>query len=250
MRICVISDVHFKYLHDKPFDKENSAAVLNFLQDSVGKYNLMILNGDIFDLWFDWKHTIIGQYFPILHRFANIREAGCKLVLISGNHDFWFNGFLSEHLGMKVEDREYRLMADGRRMLFTHGDLHTVNDLRYKVFRRVIRLPLVKAAFSLLHPDLALSIGALFSRSSRMRKVCSRLKSRKASGMRAWAVKQINGGKSDIVVMGHSHDPILEDIGSGVYANSGDWVQNHTYVEIIEGKLQLIKYIQTKETVK
>lgn len=250
MRICVISDVHFKYRQDDPSDRENTEIVLGFLKDSVGKYDLMVLNGDIFDLWYDWKYTMIGPYFPILHALANIHEAGCKLVLVSGNHDFWFNGFLTNHLGIRIVDREYRLKADGKRMMFTHGDLHTVNDLRYKVFRRIIRLPLIKGMFALMHPEVALSIGAMCSRSSRFRSVLNNLKSKKAIGMRAWAIKQITSGMADIVVMGHSHTPTREEAAGGVYANCGDWVRHHTYVEIVEGNLQLKEYKNTKETVK
>jgi UDP-2,3-diacylglucosamine hydrolase len=242
MRICVISDVHFKYIHDKPHDRENNAIALRFLSECVGKYDLMVLNGDIFDLWFDWKYTIIAQYFPILHRLANIRDAGCKLVLISGNHDFWFNSFLSTHLGMRIEDRQYKLQTDGKTMVFAHGDLYTENDTRYKIFRALVRIPVVKSLFSLLHPDLALSIGAMLSRSSRVRNVCSQVKTRMDSGLRKWAERQINSGCADIVVLGHNHEPCREDISGGVYANCGDWVKNHSYVEIDAGNVTLNMY--------
>jgi len=64
MRVCVISDLHYKYTDPCPEDRENSALVLSFLAEAKGKYDLMILNGDIFDLWFDWRYGIIKQYFP------------------------------------------------------------------------------------------------------------------------------------------------------------------------------------------
>jgi len=140
MKICVLSDIHFKYIQSSPDDKANARIVLSFLREAVGRYDLMVLNGDIFDLWYDWKYTIIKQYFPLLHRLAEIGEQGCKLVLISGNHDFWFNSFLRDYLRMEIHDDLYRLEADGKKMLFTHGDLHTVNDVRYKILRKVIRM--------------------------------------------------------------------------------------------------------------
>lgn len=242
MRICVISDVHFKYIADRAEDLENSRIVLSFLREAAGNYDLLVLNGDIFDLWFDWKYTLIKQYFPLLHRLAEIHEQGCRLVLISGNHDFWFNNFLPEYLGVEIHDSRYTLEADGKRMLFTHGDLHTVNDLRYKVLRKVIRLRGMKWLFSILHPDLALWIGKKMSRSSRLRRISSILQNQKVSGMLDYASKQIAKRRFDLVVMGHSHHPILQEQDGGTYANSGDWMLHHSYVEIIDGQIELKKY--------
>ncbi len=242
MRICVVSDTHFKFAHDRAEDRENAALLLSFLVQAVGKYDLLVLNGDIFDLWFDWKYTIIKQYFPLLHRLADIGEAGCRLVHISGNHDFWFNNFLGEYLNIAHYDDQYALTADGRKLLFTHGDLHTVNDLRYKLFRHFIRLQGVKWLFSLLHPDLALGLGRKMSRSSRFRQISQMLQKKKSAGLKQFASKQIEKGKYDIVAMGHSHHPQLKQIGSGWYVNCGDWIHHHTYVEIIDGNIELKQY--------
>jgi len=242
MNICVISDVHYKYRQESPADRENSQLFLSFLEGIAGRYDLLVLNGDIFDLYNDWKYTIVRQYFPVLHRLANILEAGCRIVYISGNHDFWFNGFLDKELGFELYSDHYSLNADGKELLFTHGDLYTVNDLRYKLFRRLIRTPLVRLSFDLLHPDLALTIGAAMSRSSRLRRMSDVLKRRKGNGLKTWARAQISKGKADIVIMGHNHEPEIISVGSGVYANAGDWLRNHSYLEILDGKIYLNHY--------
>ena len=247
MKICVLSDIHFKYIRSNPDDEANAGIVLSFLREAVGRYDLMVLNGDIFDLWYDWKYTIIKQYFPLLHRLAEIGEQGCKLVLISGNHDFWFNSFLGDYLQMEVHNDLYRLEADGKKMLFSHGDLYTVNDARYKIMRKLIRLKGVRQLFSLLHPDFSLLLGHKLSRSSRLRKVSSKLKRKKASGMQNYASRQLSRKNFDIVVMGHIHNPILKELAGGVYANCGDWMRHHSYLEIIDGKPELKTY-KTKET--
>jgi UDP-2,3-diacylglucosamine hydrolase len=247
MRICVVSDVHFKYESSHPADRENSEAILSFLKDIKGTYDLLVLNGDIFDLWFDWKFTIIKQYFPLLRRLADIREADCRVVLISGNHDFWFNDFFTRYLDVEVHDDSFSLQADGRKMLFTHGDLHTVNDLRYKFFRRLIRLRGTKALFSLLHPDLALFLGAKMSRSSRVRRISSALQAKKSAGLTQYATYMMDRKGYDLVCMGHSHRPALMELKPGrYYANSGDWIQNHSFLEITDGVPSLQSYT-TKE---
>ncbi len=246
MRICVISDVHYKYAPKDASDRESGRIVLDFLKQAVGKYDMMVLNGDIFDLWFDWKFAIIKQYFPILHRLAEIGEHGCRLVLISGNHDFWFNDFFRDYLGMEVFNDAFKLRADGKKMLFTHGDLHTVNDLRYRFFRRLIRLKGSKMLFSLLHPDFALRLGAKLSRSSRFRQMTSLLQAKKSAGLSHFAEYKVQKKDYDLVCMGHSHRPELTEMKQGIYANSGDWARHRSYLEITDGIVAL-KYYKIKE---
>lgn len=242
MRICVISDLHVKYAGRSEDDSLNHEILLEFLRDAVGKYDLLVLNGDVFDLWFDWKYTIIKQFFPLLYRLAGLRDSGCRIVVVGGNHDFWFGDFFQTQLGAEVYPETYTLNADGKRMLFTHGDLHSVNDARYKLLRRILRFPGTKSLFSLLHPDLALGIGARMSRSSRFRVVSHALHNRKNAGLYHYASTQIQKNRFDIVCMGHSHKPQIRPVEHGFYVNSGDWIQHRAYVEIIDGKVELKEY--------
>lgn len=243
MRICIISDIHFKYKRNAPEDRENEAIVLRFLEEAIGKYDLLILAGDIFDLWFDWRYAIVKQYFPLLVRLDEIRRAGCRIVHISGNHDFWFNDFLPEYLNVELYDRSFSIKADGKKIHVCHGDEHTVNDLRYQVYRSFIRLPFIRWIFSLLHPDLALSIGSLLSRSSRGRKKDPNIRSKQQGGLVKHAQSLIKRGKADYVIMGHSHHPVLKKLDGGVYANCGDWITHHSFVEVIGGEISINYYI-------
>ncbi|MCB5259825.1 MAG: UDP-2,3-diacylglucosamine diphosphatase [Candidatus Cloacimonetes bacterium] len=242
MKICIISDLHFKYTKPNAEDIQNSKIVLDFLNSIIGKYDLLILAGDIFDLWYDWNYTIIKQYFPLLVKLYEISQKSCRIVHISGNHDFWFGNFLPDFLNFELYDEAFCLETDGKKIHVCHGDTHTVNDLRYQVFRRVIRIPLMKRIFGLLHPDLALGLGSKLSRSSRARKDTPSLRKKKNSGLEAYAKHLIKSSKADYVIMGHSHYPILKEIEGGSYVNSGDWISHHSYVEIISGKIELKQY--------
>ena len=234
MKICVVSDCHYKYNVTTEADRDTNQAIISFFRSIVGQYDLLVLNGDIFDLWFDWKYCIIRQYFPVLKCFADIVEGGAEIVYVSGNHDFWFGDFFPETLGIKIAIDGHTVEADGKRMLFTHGDKYTVNDMRYKIFRSIIRLDFLKHIFSWMHPDLALGLGTRLSRSSRKRKSPPILREKKIAGLESHAARQIRNG-FDIVAMGHSHLPCLKTIQTGVYANSGDWHCHRTYIKIIDG---------------
>lgn len=246
MRICILSDIHYKYHQLNSEDIENRDYIHRFLEQAVGKYDLMVLGGDIFDLWYDWRYSIVKQYFPLLVRLYNLKQNGCRLVMVSGNHDFWFNDFLPEYIGIELYEESFSIEDEGKKIHICHGDKYTVNDLRYHIFRQLIRLPLMKRLFGLFHPDIALSIGSKMSRSSRTRRDGRRMRIRKHEGLRAYAGKMIREHKKDFVIMGHSHNPLVEELFGGIYANSGDWIMHHSYIEIISGKLSL-RYFDIKE---
>ncbi len=247
MRILIISDFHYKFAALTPDDKETNQAAVSFLKSAVGEYDLLVLNGDIFDLWFDWQTTIIKAYFPFLKVLADIREKGCKIVYISGNHDFWFNDFFPAYLSAGVYDEGYSLQADGKKIYITHGDLHTTNDLRYQLFRRFIRLPFAKKLFTLLHPDLALAIGTMLSRTSRSRIIPIHIDEKKQSGMENSARRLLR--RYDYVIMGHSHKPLLLQTEQGIYANCGGWLKHRSYLTVIDGRIELKYFSADKELV-
>lgn len=236
MRIIIASDFHLKF-HEKAEDTQRRQAVFTFLRSLRGTCDMLILNGDIFDLWFAWNNVIIKGYFPLLHELASLQESGCKLVFIAGNHDFWFRGFLEEYLHMEVHPDEFTAQLDGKRIFVSHGDRFTANDLRYKIFRSCIRNKVIMGLFELLHPDFALSIGKYLSRSSRNRTIPKALMKRKEAGLDTTAKRLFN--QYDIVVFGHSHAPKELHYNHKCYINSGDWIKHRSFVEIIDGAAQL-----------
>ena len=240
MRICVVSDFHYKYSAYKPNDIEQNARILAFLRTLPGKYDWLILNGDIFDLWYDWKTVIVKSYFPVLKLLADIREKGCRIVYISGNHDFWFNDFFPEYLQIETYSDAFVLETDRKKIYFTHGDLHTSNDLRYQFFRNVIRLPFAKKMFDIIHPDIALNIGKILSRSSRLRRISPAMKEKKRVGLEEYARSLMPD--YDYVIMGHTHETYRLQMDKGVYLNSGDWVKHSTYITIIDGDAQIHEF--------
>ena len=239
MRVIIVSDFHLKFQENEE-DRQRRNRVLLFLDSLIGKTDLLILNGDIFDLWFVWKKVIIKGYFPLLKKLADLRENGCRIVFIAGNHDFWFRDFLTGFLGIEVYANNFTDELDGRKILVSHGDLYTSNDWRYRVFRAVVRNCFVMWLFGILHPDLALGIGKALSRSSRDKRISTGLMKSREKGLLAFAEDHFD--HFDIVVLGHSHLPKLQKTEKGIYANAGDWILHNTYLEMIEGEIELHEF--------
>ncbi len=239
MKVYIASDMHYRFVENEEIS-ERHRKVLGFLDLVKEDADMLILNGDIFDLWCVWDTVIIKGYFQLLRKLADITDAGCKIVFIAGNHDFWFSDFLEQELGFQVETDIYKTEIDGKKIIATHGDIYTASDSRYKLFRMIVRNRFVKRVFKLLHPDLALKLGMLMSRSSRNVKHPKELEIRKENGLKYSAQQFLK--ECDIVFFGHSHKPMIIEYKSGIYANSGDWVKHQTYLVLEDGNLKLQTY--------
>lgn len=248
MKICVVSDVHYKFASMGNDDDSRQRLVLEFFRSLIGSYDLLVLNGDIFDLWSESKYTLIKQYFPLLKILADIQEAGCRIVYISGNHDFWFGDFFAGYLNAEVYDKSFSMEADGRRLFFSHGDLYTINDLRYKAFRFLIRSKPIRFVYNLLHPDWALRLGNKMSRTSSMRRITKSKDRRRSEGLELFARKLISEQNYYLVCMGHSHKPLFQKYEKGFYANSGDWLKSFSYIKVIDGIAELCQYVTNQKT--
>ena len=238
MRVYIASDFHLPFSPETEEEAQRGNIALSFLSEINGKADVLILNGDVFDLWYDWKSSIIKGYFPVLKKLADLSESGCRLIFIAGNHDFWFNDFFSHYLKCEVFTESFQETIDGQRLFVAHGDRFTSNDSRYQFFRLLVRHPLTRTIFSLLHPELALGFGRMMSRTSRKRS-SSTTKSdeRRNTGLMEYA-KKISAGY-DLIIMGHAHAPVVIDFHNSMYINSGDWVTHFSYVVIDDGKPEL-----------
>jgi len=244
MKVYIASDFHLKFSENKE-DSIRRKRVLSFLESLVGKADLLILNGDIFDIWFVWKSVIIKGYFPILKKLADIKESGCRIVFIAGNHDFWFNDFLEKELGFEIFTDTFSEIIEGKKVFISHGDLFTSNDFRYRVFRKIIRNKFVMKIFEIIHPDIALNLGKFLSRSSRDTKIPKAIQRRKESGLDRFAKQKLT--EYDIVILGHSHSPKLVQYENGIYLNSGDWIVHNSYIRMLAGKIEICYYDEKSE---
>ena len=162
--IIVVSDFHLKFYETT---EENNSKVLKFLRSIIGKADVLILNGDIFDLWYTWKTVIIKGYFDFLKVLADIQESGCRIIYIAGNHDFLFRDFFSDFLNIEIKKEYFAETINNYKLFIAHGDQYTKNDLRYQLFRALMRSKFVMKFFEIIHPDIGLKIGKRMSRTSR-----------------------------------------------------------------------------------
>lgn len=245
----IFSDVH---LSVAPHGKEKMAGFITFLRGiDSSRVERVIVLGDLFDFWFEYRHVIFSGYFEVLRAFADLRDAGVELHFVCGNHDFWAGRFLSNDLGFHVHPATLRLELGGKRVLLVHGDGIDPADYGYRVYKRIARAPLVVKLFSLLHPDWAMWLAQKVSHGSRYLFMADDLsEGNQVKPLQAYARAALASGEADVVILGHSHYPIMEACptpsGQGLYINSGDWLFHQSFI-MWDGRTFQLSYHDTPD---
>lgn len=228
----VIGDTH---LGVGPADLERR--LVQFLRQIAPKAQSLVINGDLFDFWFEWKTVIPREHFRTLAALADLRDAGVDVLMIGGNHDCWGGEFLSEHVGVRYHLGSWEGPIGGWRTRIDHGDgLRAEEDKKYRALRRVLRHPLSMRAFRWLHPDWGTKLARGSSHASRTYRARD-----EGSGLRAVAHETLAHSPAlDLLIYGHSHVPTLERVpAGGVYANAGSWLDAPTYLTISGERVEL-----------
>ena len=236
----VISDLH---LGAAPPAVERSC--LEFLRSLQGRAASLIVNGDLYDFWFEWRTVIPRRAFRVLAALADLRETGVEVLWIAGNHDCWGGEVLREDAGLQYHVGPWVGEVAGWRTRIEHGDgLRGVEDRRYRALRRVLRHPASIAAFRWLHPDLGSRLATGSSHASRVHRARDG-----GSGLREVAMKELAATPElDLVLYGHSHVPALERApGGGVYANAGSWLDAPTYLRLTPERVELRRWTGSAE---
>ena len=234
MNTLVFSDVHLNVAED---GRARMAEFARFLRqiDPTQTERVVVL-GDLFDFWFEYKHVIFSGYFDVLRAFADLSDAGVEFHFCCGNHDFWAGRFLRDHLKFAIHTTPVTLQFGPYRVRFVHGDGIDPKDKGYRAYKWVARARPIVWLFSLLHPDWAMAVAQGVARGSRhMFKSEDLSKGSQVLPLQAYAKAVLARGDAEAVMCGHSHYPVKEEHptpdGTGFYINTGDWLFHRSYVE-------------------
>ena len=228
----VISDIH---LGHAPESVERT--LLAFLRSLPSRGGSLLINGDLFEFWFEWRTVVPRSGVRVLAALMDLRDAGVPMTMVAGNHDCWGGDVLRE-AGVDFLEGPLTCDVGGWRARVEHGDgLRDKEDRGYRLLRRVLRNPLAIRAFgTLLHPDFASRLAMGSSRTSR--DYAPRDEGR---GLRAVAARALEGAQApELLIYGHSHVAALERMpGGGVYANAGSWLDAPTYLVVTPERIAL-----------
>jgi UDP-2,3-diacylglucosamine hydrolase len=228
----IISDLHLGFA--KPAVEHEALKFLRRLHRTAAA---LVINGDLFEFWFEWRTVIPRASFRMLAALAELRESGTEILMIAGNHDCWGGEILRTDVGVDYQVGIWEGEIAGWRTRIEHGDgLRPREDRRYRMLRRVLRNPLAIRAFRWLHPDLGTRLATHSSHASRTygARDQGRGLARIASGVLS------SRPELELLVYGHSHVPALTRMASGgVYANAGSWLDAPTFLRLTNERIEL-----------
>lgn len=228
----VISDLHLGFA--KPEVEQN---LLRFLRHLPGRAGALVINGDLFEFWFEWRSVIPRSSFRVLAALADLRDAGIDILMIAGNHDCWGGDVLRKDVGIDYHVGIWEGTIAGWRGRIEHGDgLRPREDRRYRALRRVLRNPWAINAFRWIHPDLGTRLATHSSHASRT------YGARDQGRGLARIASDLLGSRRDLdlLIYGHSHVTALVRMASGaVYANAGSWLDAPTFLRLTPERVEL-----------
>jgi UDP-2,3-diacylglucosamine hydrolase len=168
---------------------------------------------------------------------ADLKDSGCEVKLIEGNHDFAYGNFFRSELGIETLKNAVAELH-GRRVYICHGDGMPKRDGSYRLFRKILDFKPNRLLFKLLHPDigmrLALSVGSNSREANKKRMAPEEEYLEKAR-----ALMRENG--CDTFAHGHNHQRGLWKVPEGVVINCGNWLFEEDYACIFEKKCYVYK---------
>jgi UDP-2,3-diacylglucosamine hydrolase len=227
----IVSDAHIGYA-----SKASVLAFHRFLDTVPDLGSHLVINGDLFEFWFEYRTVIPRQAFPTLEAMRRLTRAGVAITLTGGNHDRWGGAFWREDMGAAFHAGSVELELCGLSALVQHGDGLGEHQLSARMLHAVTRHRLTTALFRWIHPDLGLEL---------VRRMSPRLagKARSEAAVDEAAKRQeeharvVLGRRPDVnvVVLGHTHRARLVEVAPRQwFLNPGAWIEGGRFALVTE----------------
>ncbi len=208
----------------------------------------VILNGDMFEFWFEWGDVIPPGGERLLAALAALTARGTPVTWIKGNHDCWGGDVLRLLSGADYLDGPWTGSLAGWPAHVAHGDgLRPELDAGYRKLRAVIRHPWSVRAFRLVPPRWGMRLARATSHTSR------NVRPRDGGeGLRGIAHGLLAADQAlGLVVFGHTHVAKLERRSreTGIYANPGAWLDAATFLKVTREQVALCRWDGRRELV-
>ena len=217
------------------------------------KPKILILNGDIIDIWQFRKSYFPKSHLKVVKKLLDFASKGTKVHYITGNHDEMLRKFSDTTIGNFSIVDKIVLELDGKKAWFFHGD---VFDSSVQHAKWIAKLGGIGYDYLILLNRLVNWLLVKMGREpySLSKKIKSSVKKaiKFISDFELTAAELAIESGYDYVVCGHIHEPKMElkesRKGSVTYLNSGDWIENLTALEYHRKEWTLYRYEDSADT--
>jgi len=238
--VVVLSDLHLGTYGSR------AKEIVNYLRSISPQ--MLILNGDIIDIWQFSKHYFPAAHFGVIKEIVNMMSNGTRVIYITGNHDETLRRYSDIDVGNFQLTDKLVIEINNKMTWVFHGDVFDVTMQHSKWLAKMGAVGydtlILINRFANIISEKVFKKGKL----SLSKKIKNSVKS---------AVKFINNFEQtaadigisnnyDYVICGHIHQPqkrIVEtSAGKVTYLNSGDWVEHLTSLEYYQNEWKIFEY--------
>ncbi|RBN50141.1 UDP-2,3-diacylglucosamine diphosphatase [Flavobacterium psychrolimnae] len=239
VELVVISDVHLGTFGS------HAKELYNYL--STIKPKILVLNGDIIDVWQFRKSYFPKAHLKVIQKIISFASKGTKVYYITGNHDEMLRKFSDMNLGNFSLVDKLVLDLDDKKAWIFHGD---VFDASVQHSKWIAKLGGLGYDYLILLNRFVnwclLKLGKEPYSFSKKIKASVKKAVKHISDFEKTATELAIEKKYDYVICGHIHEPKMiqkeTKIGSTMYLNSGDWIENLTALEYNKKRWKLFRY--------
>ncbi len=227
--VVVLSDLHLGTYGSR------AKEITSYLRSITPQ--MLILNGDIIDIWQFSKHYFPTAHFEVIKEIIHMMSNGTRVIYITGNHDETLRRYSGIDLGNFQLTDKLVVEINNKMTWIFHGD---VFDNTTKGGAKVLA-KLGSAGYGMLillnrfiNSGLRLFGRERISLSKNIMAGVNKAVA-KVNDLEAIASELAIEKKYDYVICGHIHQPskkiVTTEKGSVVYLNSGDWIEHLTALE-------------------
>lgn len=238
--VVVISDIHLGTYGCR------AKELLQYMKSIDPKH--VILNGDIIDIWQFKKSYFPKAHMKVVKHIMGWIGEGVRVDYITGNHDEMLRKFVGFELGsFKIENKVLLSLNNNEKAWIFHGD---VFDVTMKYSKWLAKLGAVGYDTLIM---INTSVNWVLEKFGKGRiSLSKKIKNSVKSAVKF--IDDFENTAADIaiangyayVICGHIHQPqkrkIETEKGAVKYLNSGDWIENLSALEFVNGEWTVFKY--------
>lgn len=244
-KIYFASDFHLGAPNETE-SKAREKKIVNWLDSIKIDAKEIYLVGDVFDFWFEYKHSIPKGFVRLQGKISELTDSGIMIYWFTGNHDMWIFDYIPKELGVQLVRDNVVKTINGKKFFIGHGDGLGPGDHGYKLIKKIFANKLCQWAFARIHPNLGIGIANFWSR--RSRKLNAEHDEKFLGEENEWLVifskEYLKKEHIDYFIFGHRHLPLEIKLNEkSTYINLGEWIKYNPYA-VFDGNDLSLKYFK------
>jgi len=247
-KIYFASDFHLGLPNYKE-SIEREKIICAWLNEIKHDADTIYLVGDLFDVWFEYKHVVPKGYTRFLGTLAMLSDSGINIEIFTGNHDLWMKDYFLKEMNITVHFNPVLISINNKKFYIAHGDGLGPGDKGYKLLKSIMSNRLAQWIYRRLHPDTGIAIADYFSKKGDKHQLED---ATYLGPEKEWLVvhskNMLTTTHVDYFIYGHRHIMLHLPLNESSFViNLGDWLQYYSYAVFDGQTTTLLSYHKKRD---